>query len=48
MSTTLTISIEKEDKDLIEDLSKKEDLSVSQFTRRALREYIDRIKKESK
>lgn len=48
MSTTLTIAISKEEKELIEELSKKEDLNLSQFTRRALKEYAEKIKKEPK
>lgn len=48
MATTITVTIEKEDKDIVETYAKSEDLSVSQVVRKALKEFFERLKKESK
>ena len=46
--TTMMIEIEPELKDEFKEVSKKEDLNMSQIVRRMIKEYLARVKMESK
>lgn len=40
----LSLRIDEQDKEILENIAEEQDLSVSQLVRRAIREYLEQLK----
>jgi predicted transcriptional regulator len=44
--TTITIRLEEEDKQILAELAKEQDLTISQLVRKAIKEYLAKQQKD--